>query len=306
MTFRVTPGRPTVHEKPLQKPTRPRTRPVRRIALAAVSSLVTGSVVLSSGGAAVARPTPAPPGTHTTGSPAPTPSGTRATPPDGPTPPAGPTCTHTIVRGDTLSAIALRYLGDAAGHPGIYAAGRASIEAAAREHPGPPVSGTSNRGHWIFPGRVLTVPGATCAPATTPDLTPELPRVRFGEAVDVCGQAILDAVGEAVLTAGLKTAGVLPASVLRVVDVLGGSVTATGPTIRFVVETPDGIADQTFAFTEVMTEWARLLPDTPGLMARIELPALYCAQAALAVDQQLATGLGEQIRRALGLPALES
>jgi predicted esterase len=73
------------------------------------------------------------------------------------------------VSGDTLSAIASRYLGEAGRHPEIYAANQALIEAAAREHPGPPVFGTSvgpsGPGHWIFPGTVLAIPGATC-PAT--------------------------------------------------------------------------------------------------------------------------------------------
>ncbi|WP_455568055.1 cutinase family protein [Streptomyces asoensis] len=82
------------------------------------------------------------------------------------------------MRGDTLSAIALRYLGDADRHPEIYAANQALIEAAAREHPGPPVFGTSvgpsGPGHWIFPGTVLTIPGAACptSPAQTPAVAP--------------------------------------------------------------------------------------------------------------------------------------
>ncbi|MGW0188195.1 LysM peptidoglycan-binding domain-containing protein [Streptomyces sp. NPDC003362] len=210
------------------------------------------------------------------------------------------------MRGDTLSAIALRYLGDANRHPEIYAANQALIEAAAREHPGPPVFGTSvgpsGQGHWIFPGTVLALPGATCA---LPNITPELPRVQVREAIDVCGQSIFNAVGEAVFTDNLKKAGILPASALRVVEVVGGSATATGSTIVFLVETPDGLVNQTFEFAAVLTEWAKLLPGPNGWAAKIELPALRCAQAALVVDQQLAIRLGEQIRRAIGLPARE-
>lgn len=162
----------------------------RRIALATVSSLAAGSLVLSSGYTALAQPTPTPSDTHTT--PEPTPSDTHTTepppmPPPSPVAPPAPVtppspvqpladppapaegaCTHTVVRGDTLSAIALRYLGDANRHPEIYAANQALFEAAAREHPGPPVFGTSNLGHWIYPGTVLTIPGAACPthPAT--------------------------------------------------------------------------------------------------------------------------------------------
>ncbi|MFJ8786973.1 hypothetical protein [Streptomyces sp. NPDC102476] len=75
-----------------------------------------------------------------------------------------------MVTDDWLSKLALRYLGDASRYPEIYKANAAVIEAAAREHPEPPVFGTSvgpsGPGHWIFPGTVLTIPGATCAPAT--------------------------------------------------------------------------------------------------------------------------------------------
>ncbi|MEU4038644.1 cutinase family protein [Streptomyces collinus] len=68
--------------------------------------------------------------------------------------------------GDWLSTLALKYLGNASRWPEIYDANQAVIEAAAREHPGPPVFGTSGHGHWIFPGTALAIPGASCAPAT--------------------------------------------------------------------------------------------------------------------------------------------
>ncbi|WP_176743560.1 LysM peptidoglycan-binding domain-containing protein [Streptomyces agglomeratus] len=74
--------------------------------------------------------------------------------------------------GDTLWDIAARNLGDPERWTEIYDANQTVIEAAAREHPAPPVLGTSDRGHWIFPGTTLTIPAASCAPTTTTPTTP--------------------------------------------------------------------------------------------------------------------------------------
>ncbi|MEU1216628.1 hypothetical protein ABZ424_30355 [Streptomyces sp. NPDC005790] len=74
--------------------------------------------------------------------------------------------------GGTLWDIAARDLGDPARWPEIFDANQAVIEAAAREHSGPPVLGTSDHGHWIFPGTTLAIPGASCAPTTTTPTTP--------------------------------------------------------------------------------------------------------------------------------------
>ncbi|MEU0116995.1 LysM peptidoglycan-binding domain-containing protein [Streptomyces bobili] len=82
------------------------------------------------------------------------------------------TCTRTVVSGDTLWDIAARDLGAPERWTEIFDANQAVIEAAAREHPRPPVLGTSDHGHWIFPGTTLTIPGASCAPATTTPTTP--------------------------------------------------------------------------------------------------------------------------------------
>lgn len=122
-------------------------------------------------------PTP----THTTPSPsAPSPSTSSAQPPSVAPPPPPPTtpthpaqpqqetcATHTIVSGDTLWDIAGKSLGDPKRWPEIYDVNRAVIEAAAREHPGPPVLGSSDHGHWIFPGFHIQIPGTAC-PATQP------------------------------------------------------------------------------------------------------------------------------------------
>ncbi|MET8102729.1 hypothetical protein ABZV29_40915 [Streptomyces sp. NPDC005236] len=79
------------------------------------------------------------------------------------------TCTHTVASGDTLWDISAGVLGDPERWTDIYNANQAVIEAAAREHPGPPVFGTSDHGHWIVPGTTLTIPGASCAPTATPN-----------------------------------------------------------------------------------------------------------------------------------------
>ncbi|MFE9913361.1 LysM peptidoglycan-binding domain-containing protein [Streptomyces clavifer] len=71
--------------------------------------------------------------------------------------------------GDTLWDVAARNLGDPARWTEIYDANQAVIDATAREHPGSPVLGTSDHGHWVFPGTRLTIPGASCAPTTTPN-----------------------------------------------------------------------------------------------------------------------------------------
>jgi hypothetical protein len=72
------------------------------------------------------------------------------------------------VDGDWLSTIALKYLGSAKRYTEIYDANQSVIEAAAREHPGPPVFGNSDHGHWIFPGTVLSIPGAGCPSTAQP------------------------------------------------------------------------------------------------------------------------------------------
>ncbi|WRZ96442.1 cutinase family protein (plasmid) [Streptomyces sp. NBC_01007] len=61
--------------------------------------------------------------------------------------------------GDWLSKLALTYLGDANRWPEIYDANKSLIEDTAKAHTGPPVFGTSDHGHWIFPGTNLIIPG---------------------------------------------------------------------------------------------------------------------------------------------------
>lgn len=59
--------------------------------------------------------------------------------------------TYTVKSGDTLWDIENRFN---LPHGTLYQANAANIEAAARQHG----LGSSNSGHWIFPGMVLTVP----------------------------------------------------------------------------------------------------------------------------------------------------
>lgn len=68
---------------------------------------------------------------------------------------SGGGCTHTVVSGDTLWALAKRYYGSGAKYTIIYDANASTIEAAAKAHG----KSSSNHGHWIYPGTVLTIPG---------------------------------------------------------------------------------------------------------------------------------------------------
>ncbi|PBC69705.1 LysM domain-containing protein [Streptomyces sp. TLI_235] len=164
----------------------PRLSTVHRIALATVSSLAAGSIVLSLGPSALAQPTPSP--THATPTPThvtPTPSPTHATTTPIPEPVSTPaprivpltdvpsvlgeatgpgtcTATHVVVPGDTLSDIAAALLGDAGKWTSIYDANQSLIESVARQHPRPPVFGVSDHGWWIFPGTTLAIPGVAC------------------------------------------------------------------------------------------------------------------------------------------------
>jgi nucleoid-associated protein YgaU len=69
-----------------------------------------------------------------------------------PSPP--PPRTHTVVSGDNLWRIAQRYLGAGSRYGEIYNANSDTIEAEARRRG----MSSSNNGHWIFPGTVLTIP----------------------------------------------------------------------------------------------------------------------------------------------------
>ena len=80
-------------------------------------------------------PVPAPP-------PAPSPA---------PKPKPSPHRTYTVVSGDTLTEIAGK---EGVSEPSLYSANEGVIEATARQHGFP----SSDNGHWIFPGEVLTIP----------------------------------------------------------------------------------------------------------------------------------------------------
>lgn len=61
---------------------------------------------------------------------------------------------HTVISGNTLWAIAQHTLGSAQRWNTVYSLNRQTIEDAARRHGHP----SSDRGHWIFPGTVLSLP----------------------------------------------------------------------------------------------------------------------------------------------------
>ncbi|MFF0887108.1 alpha/beta fold hydrolase [Streptomyces sp. NPDC003456] len=78
-------------------------------------------------------------------------------------PPPGPAAAgaYTVASGDTLWDLAHRFLGDALRWDSVYALNRQTIESAARRHG----YASSDRGHWVFPGTSLTLPGTERAPA---------------------------------------------------------------------------------------------------------------------------------------------
>ena len=64
---------------------------------------------------------------------------------------------YTVVKGDTLWAIAKKYLGEGSRYTVIYDANKDVIEATARAHGKP----DSDHGHWIWAGEVLFIPMST-------------------------------------------------------------------------------------------------------------------------------------------------
>lgn len=62
---------------------------------------------------------------------------------------------YTVVSGDTLWGIASKKLGSGAKWTQIYDANKDTIEAEAKKHG----KSSSDHGHWIWPGEVLTIPG---------------------------------------------------------------------------------------------------------------------------------------------------
>ena len=63
--------------------------------------------------------------------------------------------TYTVVSGDTLWGIASKKLGSGSKWTQIYDANAGTIEAEAKKHG----KSSSDHGHWIWPGGVLTIPG---------------------------------------------------------------------------------------------------------------------------------------------------
>lgn len=62
---------------------------------------------------------------------------------------------YTVVSGDTLWGIASKKLGSGAKWTQIYDANKDTIESTAKKHG----KSSSDHGHWIWPGEVLTIPG---------------------------------------------------------------------------------------------------------------------------------------------------
>ena len=64
--------------------------------------------------------------------------------------------TYTVKSGDTLWAIAKKFLGSGTKHGTIYQLNKAIIEQTAKKHG----KSSSSGGHWIYPGTILQIPGA--------------------------------------------------------------------------------------------------------------------------------------------------
>lgn len=75
----------------------------------------------------------------------------------------GSSGTYTVKSGDTLWRISKIYLGSGARYMEIYNLNASVIEAAAKAHG----KSSSSNGHWIWPGTVLTIPGATTTTTQT-------------------------------------------------------------------------------------------------------------------------------------------
>jgi nucleoid-associated protein YgaU len=64
------------------------------------------------------------------------------------------TQTHTVKDGDTLSAIAKKFYGDATLYTKIFEANKTGLDNEAKKHG----KQSSSNGHWIYPNYVLTIP----------------------------------------------------------------------------------------------------------------------------------------------------
>ncbi|MET7649237.1 hypothetical protein ABZS83_37585 [Streptomyces sp. NPDC005426] len=208
------------------------------------------------------------------------------------------------MNGDNLWNIATKNLGDPTKWTAIYDASQSVIETAARTFG----HSTSEHGDLIFPGTVLTVPGASCTSATPQKQNapvtsePDLPKVQFKEAGIVCGLSILKALGNAALAKSLKADPIKPPLIPEGTLEVIGIAEATKGTVEATILRGDGSVETIpFDIARAVADWASFLPGEPGAIAKVGAPVLVCAQAAFAIDQQLAIRLGAQIRRALGL-----
>lgn len=82
------------------------------------------------------------------------------------------TSSYTVKSGDTLWAIAEKYLGDGSKWKLIYDANKEIIESTATSRwKAAGINRDSQNGHWIFPGTVLTIPSAGAVSATSASTT---------------------------------------------------------------------------------------------------------------------------------------
>lgn len=87
--------------------------------------------------------------------------------------------THTVVSGDTLWAISKKYLGKGSLWKQIYDVNTDIIESTAKKHG----KKSSDNGHWIWPGEVLTIPGQATTSNSATSLNEEKENPILGQKI---------------------------------------------------------------------------------------------------------------------------
>lgn len=93
---------------------------------------------------------------------------------------AGAGTTYTIVPGDTLWELARKNYGSGAKHTMIYNANANVIEEAAKAHG----KSSSDNGHWIYPGTVITIPGTETTQTVSRLVTVGTPNSELGKQIE--------------------------------------------------------------------------------------------------------------------------
>jgi hypothetical protein len=161
-------------------------------------------------------------------------------------------------------------------------------------------------GSVLLAGALVAVPGSTAlADEVAPKqpsslesqrLPQDLPDVQFGRAAAVCGQAILEAVGPAAFSKGLKGLGLPEGAKVVKVSQKGN----TGLELIAQLSNRESIRTDldVFESARFATRLAKLVPAT-ALFGTIGTAGLYCLQAAWYIDQKLGIATGTWLRMAM-------